>query len=261
LRKDGGGVRAIASLSLEPRGLAVDDTDIYYSEGIRLVKLPKQEGSKSSVIAPKFSSQAIAIDATHVYGVPGDYGPYDRLVKMEKKGGVNFEIDVAERPEAKTGPVGYSAIVVDAKGIYVTDSGSNKILQFSFERAKPKVLATGQPKAYSLAADSANLYFTLADKGQLMLISKAGGAVKKLATGLVPKSRIVADESGAIAVFAGANESAEIAFVPRDGGERKKLATVEAGSSVEAVTQDNDCVYWAARATGSGDIAFYAAHR
>ncbi len=263
IRKDGEGTRALTSLALEARGLVVDERDIFYTEGIRLVKRPKDEAGKPEVIAPKFSSQWIALDGTHVYGVPGDYGPYDRLVKMEKKGGINFEIDTATRPEVKLGPVGYSAIVVDAKGIYVTDSGNHKVLRFTFDRAKPKVLATGQPKAYALAADSENLYFTLADKGYLMLMAKAGGPVKKLATGLVPKSRIAADENGAIAVFAGAaaNAPVDIAFVPRDGGERKKLATVLADYSVEAVAQDKDCVYWAARATGSGNITFFAAAR
>jgi hypothetical protein len=263
IRKDGEGTRALVSLALEARGLAMDEKDIFYTEGIRLVKRPKGEEGKPTVIAPKFSSQWIALDGTHVYGVPGDYGPYDRVVKMEKNGGVNFEIDVATRPEVKLGPVGYSAIVVDAKGIYVTDSGNHKVLRFTFDRAKPKILSAGQPKAYALAADGENLYFTLADKGYLMQMPKAGAPVKKLSTGLVPKSRIVADENGAIAVFAGAgdNSPVEIAFVPREGGERKKLATVLAEHSVEAVAQDKDCVYWAARATGSGNITFFAAGR
>lgn len=263
IRKDGAGTRAITSLTLEPRALAVDDKDIFYSEGIRLVKQPKEEGGKSNIIAPKFSSQRIALDATHVYGVPGDYGPYDRLVKIEKNGGVNFEMDVATRPEAKHGPVGYSAIAVDGNGIYVTDSGNNRVLRFTFERAKPRILATAQPKAYSLALDSENLYFTLAEKGDLMQMSKSGGKVKRLAKGLVPKSRIVASDGGIVAVFAGANESApnEIALLSRDGGDRKKLAAVPSENTVEAVEQDQDCVYWAARETGSGNVKFFAVAR
>lgn len=263
LRKDGTGQRAITSLTLEARGLALDEHDIFYTEGIRLVRQPKEEGAKSMVVAPKFSSQYIALDATHVYGVPGDYGPYDRLVRVEKNGGVNFEMDVATRPEVKLGPAGYSAIVVDSNGIYVTDSGNHKLLRFGFERAKPKVLATGQAKAYALAADSDNLYFTLADKGDLMSIAKAGGAVRRLAKGLVAKSRIAADETGVVAVFAGATAGAdaEIAIISREGGGRKRLASVPADQSAEAIALDKDCAYWAMRAAGSGNVTFFAVAR
>jgi hypothetical protein len=262
IRKDGGGAVALTSLSLEPRALAVDDHEIFYSEGIRLMKMPK-DGGTASIVAPKFSSQSIALDASQVFGVPGDYGPYDRLVRVGKNGGVNFEIDVATRPETKLGPVGYSAVAVDASGVFVTDSGTNRVLRFSFERAKPKVLATGQAKAFDLATDGTNVYFTLADKGQLMVVPKAGGIVKKLASGLVPKSRIAVDDTVIVAAFAGENDNApvEIAKVPRDGGARTRLATVAGSHSVEAVTLDKDCVYWVDRASGSGAVDFYAIAR
>jgi hypothetical protein len=262
VRKDGGGTLALTSLQLEPRALAVDKRDIYFSEGIRLAKIAK-EGGNSTVIAPKFSSQYIALNATHVFGVPGDYGPYDRLVKMEKTGGVNFEIDVAERPDTKSGPVGYSAVAVDESGVYVTDSGNHRVLRFTLERAKPKVIATGQPKAFDLAIDSENLYFTLADKGLLMRMPKAGGGAKKLTAGLVPKSRIAADEAGVLGAFVGADAKAplEIAVVPRDGGERKRYATVPNENSVEGLALDQACVYWATRTPGTGAITFYAAAR
>jgi hypothetical protein len=262
VRKDGGGADTLASLALEPRSLVMDDHDLYYSQGIRLMKIAKSGGTPTT-IAPQFSSLSLAIDANYVYGVPCDYGPYDRLVRVSKTGGVNYELDVATRPESKTGPVGYSAIAVDGSGVYVTDSGRHQVLRFRLERGKPKALATGQPKAFDLATDSTNLYFTLADKGQLMLVPKAGGAVKKLATGLVPKSRIAADDGGAVATFAGENESAgtEIAIVTRDGGARRKLAVVASPHSVEAVALDKDCVYWVDRTTGSGAVEFYAVAR
>jgi hypothetical protein len=262
VRKDGGGADALASLALEPRALAMDDNDLYYSEGIRLMKLPKAGGTPAT-IAPQFSSLSIAMDAKYIYGVPCDYGPYDRLVRVGKTGGVNYELDVATRPESKTGPVGYNGVAVDGAGVYVTDSGRHQVLRFPLERGKPKPLASGQPKAFDLATDSTNIYFTLADKGQLMSVPKAGGAAKKLATGLVPKSRIAADAAGVVATFAGENESAasEIAMVPRDGGARKKLALVESQHSVEAVALDKDCVYWVDRKTGSGAVEFYAVAR
>lgn len=262
VRKDGGGMVALTSLQLEPRALAMDSQDLYFSEGIRLSKISK-EGGASKVIEPKFSSQNIALDATYVYGIPGDYGPYDRLVRMEKKGGVNYEMDTATRPEAKTGPVGYSAIAVDAAGVYVTDSGNHRILKFPLERAKPKVLATGQPKAFDMIAVGETLYFTLAEKGQLMAIAKTGGPVRKLASGLVPKSRIAGDDTAIVASFLGegSDPPTEISLVPLSGGDRKMVTSVANSESVEAVSLDASCVYYATRASGSGKLRFYAVGR
>lgn len=262
IRKDGGGTLALTSLQLEPRALAMDQTDLYFSEGIRLSRIAKQ-GGDPRIVAPSFSSQSIALDAQHVYGIPGDYGPYDRLVRVEKNGGVNYEMDTATRPEAKTGPVGYSAIVVDANGVYVTDSGNHRVLKFPLERAKPKALASGQPKAYDLAAVGDTLYFTLADKGQLMATTKSGGPVHRVATGLVPKSRIAADNAAIVATFVGEGREppSEISLLSIPSGERKGLASVPHFDSVEAVSLDSKCVYWATRTAGSGKVTFYAVAR
>jgi hypothetical protein len=262
IRKDGNGMLALTSFQLEPRALAMDDNDLYFTEGIRLSTIPK-EGGASKVIEAKFSSQSIALDATHVYGIPGDYGPYDRLVRMEKRGGVNFEMDTATRPEAKTGPVGYSAIAVDTAGIYVTDSGNHRILKFPLERAKPKVLATGQLKAFDMVAIGETLYFTLAEKGHLLAIAKTGGPVRKLATGLVPKSRIAGDDAAIVASFLGdgGDPPTEVSLVPISGGERKILTSVAHTQSVEGVSLDEKCVYYATRAAGSGKLRFYAIAR
>ncbi|MBN1606119.1 MAG: hypothetical protein JW940_05775 [Polyangiaceae bacterium] len=262
IRKDGQGSTSLVSLQLQPRAVVLDDKDIYYSEGIRLNKMPKAGGTPSTV-APKFSSQALAMDASQIYGVPGDYGPYDRLVKVAKTGGTNWELDVATRPNTKADPVGYSAIAVDASGAYVTDSGNNRVLKFPLERGKPKPLANGQPKAFDLAIDGSTVYFTLALKGQLMSVPKAGGKVTKLATGLARKSRIAADGSGIVVVFAGANEDApgEVAVVPSAGGEPRSIAPVPPSQSVEAVALDSSCVYWVQREEGSGKLVFYAGKR
>jgi hypothetical protein len=262
VRKDGQGSTALVSLQIEPRELVLDDKDVYYAEGIRLNKMPKAGGTPSTV-APKFSSQGLAMDASQIYGVPGDYGPYDRLVKVAKSGGTNWELDVAPRPDTKLDPVGYNGIAVDASGVYVADSGNNRVLKFPLERGKPKPLANGQPKAYDLAIDGSNVYFTLALKGQLMSVPKAGGKVTKLATGLVPKSRIAVEESGIVAVLAGANEDApsEVAVVPRDGGAPNTLAVVPPSESVEAVALDSSCVYWVQRENGAGTLKFFAVKR
>jgi hypothetical protein len=262
VRKDGGGLQNLTSVTLEPRDVAVDDTDIFYTQGIRLMKVAKG-GGEAKVVDDNFSSQSIDIFGEFVFGVPGDYGPYDRFIRQPRKGGASKELHVEERPDVKDNPVGYSAVVVDASGAYVTDSGRKRVLRFEHDRAEPKVVTAGQPKAYSLAVAGDTLYFTLAIKGELLSVEKKGGKAKKLSSGLAPKAKIVADEAGVLALFSGTDEDAPktLAGVSRDGGDPVELARIPAQSAVQGLALDQDCIYWAEREAGSGDVKIVALAR
>jgi hypothetical protein len=261
VRKDGVGQKHLASLSLEPRGLVVDDKHVYFTSGIRLMQVPKSGGDQK-VAAPQFSSQSIAGDGRFIYGVPGDYGPYDRLIRMEKRSGKTKELDVSERPEAEHAPFGFSAIAVDSENIFATDSSANRVLRFGLDRGKPKVLATKQDKAYELALDDESVYFTLAQKGQLMKVPKKGGTPQKVAQGLAVRARIAVDDKG-IVTNTGDDEELPQTLVrmDTDGSDPAPLATVPRGHSVEAVGLDDACVYWAQRNTESEEIRLYARAR
>jgi len=262
VRKDGGGIRNLTSLSLEPRGLVVSDSYVYFTAGIRLMTYPKA-GGEPRVLAETFSSQNIAGDGKFIYGVPGDYGPYDRLIRAAKADGKTKELDVSERPDSKHAPFGFSAIAVDANGVYVTDSSANRVLRFELDRAKPKVLTKGQEKAFDLAIDSENVYFNLAQKGDLLKVSKNGGAAKKLASGLVVSARLAADDAGLYTTLAGPNDDAPLSLVevPKDGGDPKKLASVPKGHSVEGIALDDKCIYWAQRDSDTRNTVVYARAR
>ena len=262
VRKDGGGLVNMVSVTLEPRDVAVDDSHVFYTQGIRLMKVAKA-GGDAEVVDDNFSSQSIDIFGDFVFGVPGDYGPYDRFIRQPRKGGASKELHVEERPEVKDNPVGYSDLVVDASGAYVTDSGTNRVLRFEHDRAEPKVVVGGQEKAYSLSAVGDQLYFTLAKKGELLSVSKKGGKAKKLASGLVRKARIVADEAGVLAPFSGADEDSPVTLsgVSPEGGDPVTLATLPKSNTVEGMALDQDCVYWVQREAGSGDVKIMALRR
>jgi hypothetical protein len=257
-RKDGGGAVTLSSLDLEPRGLVVDDQHVYYASGIRLIKLAKQEG-EPKIVAPQFSSQWLAVDATNIYGVPGDYGPYDRLIKLDKKSEKTYELAVAERPDAKQPPFGYSAIAVDGSGIYVTDSSGNRVLRFGFERVPFKTLATGQPKPWDLAIDASHVYFSLARERNLMAVPKSGGKVAKLATGLVSDAKVAVDASGIFTTLAGENEQAasKLSKLSRDGN-AATIASIPASHSIEALALDDACVYWVQRDSDEKKASVFA---
>jgi hypothetical protein len=253
LRKDGKGSKRLSLLQLEPRGLVAEKTALLYTSGIRLMAIPKG-GGETTILAPQFSAQQLAIHAEEVYGVPGDYGPYDRVAKIPAKGGETKELASSKRPAREEGPKGFSRVAVDASGIYVTDSGGNRILRYPLEGQKPKVLAGGVDKPFDLALVGSEIYFNLARKGELMAVSKTGGAAKKLASGLATNSRIAADEKGIYATVSGKDESQVIVKVAPKSGEITAIAPVAAPQKVDAIALDEDCVYWAQRVDSSKTI-------
>jgi hypothetical protein len=256
-RKDGQGATTLASLELEPRGLAVDGDTVYFTSGIRLMTIPKA-GGPIKTPAPQFSSQAIALHASDVYGVPGDYGPYDRVARIPKKGGETKELASAKRPAGSAPPSGFSSIAVDDSGAYVADSGSNRVLRFALEGGKPKPIGTRQDKPYDLVVVGPAVYFNLAKKGDLMMVAKAGGTAKKLASGLVEKARITADEKAVYTTLVGKSEHDPqmLSKIVPETGEVKGVAPIQESDSVEAIALDGACVYWVQRRTGSKAIVY-----
>lgn len=261
-RKDGKGGMNLASLSLEPRGVVVDDASVYFTSGIRLMKMPKA-GGESKTLVETFSSLSVTATDKYIYGVPSDYGPYDRLIRADKGSGVTYELDVSERPDTEEQPRGFSAVVTDAEAIYVTDSSGNRVLRFGLERAKPKVIAPRQERPFALGIDDANIYFSLALKGDLMKVKKSGGTPTKLAAGLVKNARIAVDQKGVFATLAGKGKDApgSLVKIPNDGGAAVPMASVPSDHFVEVIGLDDKCLYWVERVAGSGDAVLYARAR
>jgi hypothetical protein len=254
VRKDGQGAQPLTSLKLEPRGLVLDDKAVYYTAGIRLFSMPK-EGGKEKTIDDKFSSQSISADDQNIYGVPGDYGPYDRLAKIGKQEGKSTELASAKRPPVKEGVNGYNSIAVDSTGIYVADSGNNRILKFATTKGAPKPLATGVKRPFALNIDETNVYFTLVG-GDLMMVPKAGGKTTKLATGLVENARLAADAKGVYAPFAVKDQGPEINKVAIADTTRKAVASVAESRLVSAMAIDKECVYWVERVDAGKSLIF-----
>jgi hypothetical protein len=261
VRKDGQGGRTVASLALEPQSLAVGDKNVYFTTGIRLMSIPKTGGDAHKLV-DVFSSKHIALFGKDVLGVPGDYGPYDRLAKIAKTGGAVTELASGDRPKVKDTPNGYSRVRADDHAAYVTDSGNGRILAFPLPKGKYKVLASHLKKPFDLVMGESTLYFNQALDGQLMSVPKKGGKAKKLASGLVKNARIAGDARGLYAAFAGKDEDAPEKFseVSTEDGSVKPIATIPALQSVSAVAVDKACVYWVVR-QDAGKSVVYARKR
>jgi hypothetical protein len=256
IRKDGGGQKGLLVLQLEPMGLAVDDDTIYFTSGIRLLTLPKKGGPMGS-LSPKFSAQSIAVDAARVYGVPGDYGPYDRVAAIPKLGGDTAEIASAKRAPSESALKGYSSVAVDASGIFVADSGGKRILRFPLKRGGPTTLTTVKQQPYAVALGASKVYFSISE-GDLMMVPKAGGAATKLASGLVEKPRIATDDTAVYATFAGTKDDpqAKLSQLVVQDGTLTPLAYLPDTQTVDAIEVDRDCVYWVQRLDAAQSIIY-----
>jgi hypothetical protein len=256
VRKDSGGQKGLLVLELEPRGLAVDDETIYFTSGIRLLTLPKKGGVMGS-LSPKFSAQTIAVDATRVYGVPGDYGPYDRVAAIPKLGGDTMEIASAKRVPSESALKGYSSIAVDGSGIYVTDTGGKRVLRFALKRGGPTTLTTVKQQPYDVALGQSKAYFSVSE-GDLMTVPKAGGAATKLASGLVEKARIATDDTAVYATFAGTKDDpqAKLSQLVLADGTLTPIAYLPDPQTVDAIKVDRDCVYWVQRFNASQSFVY-----
>jgi len=261
VRKDGQAGRTVASLALEPQSLAVGDKNVYFTTGIRLMSISRTGGDAHKLV-DVFSSKHIALFGKDVLGVPGDYGPYDRLAKIAKTGGAVTELASGDRPKVKDTPNGYSSVRADDHAAYVTDSGNGRILAFPLPKGKYKVLASHLAKPFDLVMGESTLYFNQALDGQLMSVSKKGGKAKKLAKGLVKNARIAGDDRSLYAAFAGKGEDdpqALSAISPADG-KVEPFAIVPSLQTVSAIAVDKACVYWVVR-QDAGKSVVYARKR
>lgn len=250
VRKDGQGARTLGSLELEPRGLALGKDDIFYTAGIQLMRAAKDGDGKIEALDPKFSAQAIALHGDRVYGVPGDYGPYDRVASLPMKGGTTKELATSDRP-SRDRPNGFSSVAVESSGIFVTDTGRDRVLRYTLEGGKPKVIAAHQDRPYDLAVVGDAAYFTLAKKGRLMRVGVDGGPVEEVAKGLVEMARIAGDGKAMYSISVGDGEDAPNHVVEVAEGKMKPVSKVPAGETVRAMGLDGDCVYWTQRVDAS----------
>ncbi len=251
VRKDGGGAQSLVSLRFQPQSLAVDDQHIFYTAGIRLQRTPK-DGSTTDTIAEQFSAKGIDLFGEEIFGVPGDYGPYDRVAKVGKKGGTTTELMHSTRPKSTEGPNGFGRVVVDASGVYVADSGNKKILFVPLKGGKAKPLATAKQKPTDLVVTESSIYYALA-KGPLMKVAKAGGKPTELVEPLVELPRLTGDDKALFTVL-GAKEAGTpevVARVEPGDGSMKMLSPLPATETVTGMLSDDRCVYWVQRVSAA----------
>lgn len=153
-----------------PRGIAVDDTGVYFATADGLVQVIPKDGGQARPIAMGQSPARVVVDATSVYftdaGLQGVY--------KAPKNGKGAVVPIAENlPDP-------FAIAVDETGVYWSNQHDGSVMKAALAGGAPTTLvAGGEEQGRGIALDASDVYFTTPNgvgKGEVRRVSKAGGA-------------------------------------------------------------------------------------
>jgi Domain of unknown function (DUF5050) len=179
---EGGGV-ALAVGLVTPSGIAVDSTDVYFTDygSGAVLRVSKAGGAVVTLASCEPSPSGIAVDNANVYFT--DNTANGSVMKIAKSGGT-----VVPLAAGRTLP---SAIVVDGADVYWTDNNSEgAVLRVPIAGGTVTTLASGQDDPWSIAVTAKDVYWTnyngYAATGAVVKVPRAGGAVTTLASAQFP---------------------------------------------------------------------------
>lgn len=191
LEKNGGKPTTIASSTTSRLyGLSVDDTSVYWVSGGVVTRAPKAGGAPSPVATGLAGADAVAVDDSDAYvtlaGTESKQFADGSLVVVPKKGGA-AKVRVAGSARAAN-------VLLDAKNVYW--QAASGVMKVGKAGSAPAALATPDATIDDLALDDAYVYFAThktESDGAIARVSKDGGPVEVLASGLTPPGGLAVD--------------------------------------------------------------------
>lgn len=237
ISKSGGSVMTLAS-GLNLTGLAVDNSDVYFSGDASIKKVLKSGGSVTTLASGQTSTWKIAVDGANVYWTDSGGGT---IRKVPITGG-----SVSTLATGSSSPNG---ITVDSTAVYwseFTNPGSVKKVPINGGSVTTLANNSNTP---GIAVDSTNVYWTeyvFTNSGRVNKVPGNGGSVASLATGLTSPWDVAVDGSNAywVEYFSGG----AVKQVPLGGG---AIITLASGlAEPVAIAIDTTNVYWIERNGG-----------
>jgi len=156
-----GGDILLTSGPTEPNDIAVDDTDIYWTEGAgRVMKLSK--GANNSVLLATVTSPfGIALDPLSVYVT--DPGSAKNLAMLKSGQAMVLLAD---------GQSGPARIATHSGSVVWANHSSGEIMMQQPGSGTVRALAKGQPGPWAVAIDPEAVYWTNREGGQVMKVAR-----------------------------------------------------------------------------------------
>ena len=272
----------LASLATSPSVLAVNATDIYWTEFVQgLWSLPLA-GGVPTVISAEYAS-GFALDTTHIYWgtngylqqtplgggavthlTPGGWGITPKewgvaadatFVYWTDQAKGLFKVPIGGGEPITIATAGISnpgGIVIDATTLYWANAQST-IQKIPLAGGSVTTLAAGQESVQTLAIDAGYIYWTNTGltylAGSVNRVAKAGGAVTILATAQDDPAGLAVDATDVYWVNGG---DKTVNRVAKGGGVASVLATGQVGG--RAIAVDAKAVYWLTADASAGEL-------
>jgi sugar lactone lactonase YvrE len=230
-----------------PEALAVNNTDVYWTDRLTIWSVPIDGGPTRPVGNVAGSTLGLALNATDLFWT-------------ESTGTVEtMAIDGGTIRILASGQSFPEVLTIDSHNVYwvntAADAGAVMMTPHDSDGSAPTVLATPQTPPPDVAVNGAAVYWTVygtsTDGGatgsvQRLVLGRDGGPVTTLIGGMNQPMGIAVDSSNVYWANAGAGT---IMRIPASGGTAVTLAT---SASPATLVVDTASVYWVSR--GSGEV-------
>ncbi|HZU85424.1 MAG TPA: hypothetical protein VE987_20980 [Polyangiaceae bacterium] len=252
--KNGGLSNRLTQWQVNPDGIAVDDTYVYWanfgpaSGGAGSVAKVVKSGGTATVVAAGQSSNGhgsfvVAVDGTSIY-----WGNYFQVMICPLSGCSGAGSDASAGQELSTAG-GVSAIAAAGGVVYWTEGDGAQVSMIASTNlgGAPTPLASGQPRPAGLALDSSFAYWTNSAGGTIYRAALGGGqspqlvATSRAAEGSTDSLGYMAvDEANVYWIDATAQS---IMKAPKVGGPATPIVNF-GGADCRDVKVDSTAVYW-----------------
>ncbi len=170
---DGSNLQVIATSEGQPRAVAVDSANLYWTRMAGTIVEAGLDGSNPQVIATgQAAPNGMAVDGTHLYWSSG----YNGTIVEAGLDGSNPQVIV-------TGQLAPFGVAVDSTHLDWADFTAGTIVEAGLDGSNPQVIATGQFGPVGVAVDSAHLFWTSYGAGTIVEAGLDGSNPHAIVTG------------------------------------------------------------------------------
>ncbi len=230
-----GGAPVTLAMPVGARGLALDDAFVYWASDAGIGRVPKAGGAPQMLGAATGYPWFIAVDDTTAYWTDHMGG---HVMAAPKDGSVPPVAIV-------TGLQITFGLALSSDHVFFTDNAAEELLSVPKTGGQPTVMVAGTQAPWAIAVDATTAYWTEAcgpDCGAVRSIPQNGGAPATVAEMLDSPGSVVVHGGSLYFADFGETGSGAILRVRKEGGAPVTLA--DGLYEPEMVAVDDSCVYW-----------------